>query len=123
MRINAIVQLYGGSDWTSTDVSAHNVKDGFLGTRTQAYLEIRATNIEIQLDELKSGTQYIRRIVGRTGDVEIHDHIPTSDVNVLMCYDKDKPRESESCMFAVQMEVSHVIFFPIVFVSLTAPHR
>jgi hypothetical protein len=38
------------------------------------------------------------------GEVEVQDNVPSSDVKTLLCYDRDRPHETGSSMFAVQME-------------------
>ncbi len=40
------------------------------------------------IDEIEAGKQYVRRIVVALDEVELIDHIPSSDVHTLLCYDR-----------------------------------
>lgn len=126
-EINVVVRFLGGQTWTSssgspasstiggTSQSASDSKTSHFETPPeQAHIEIVASNIKVQFNELRPGTQYVRRLVVSVGEVQVYDRVPTSDVNVLLCYDRERPREPGSGMFALHMEVSWSTFLIVI---------
>src|SRR5690242_1003992 len=86
------------------------------------FMEVHVRGLKLQGDELEAGSQYVRRFAVSLRDLDvsyqlvlsradhaskIQDHVMTSDINLFMCYDADYPREPESSMVLLEMEVRY----------------
>eukprot|EP00005_Dracoamoeba_jomungandri_P003942 CAMPEP_0174259098 /NCGR_PEP_ID=MMETSP0439-20130205/7983_1 /TAXON_ID=0 /ORGANISM="Stereomyxa ramosa, Strain Chinc5" /LENGTH=2118 /DNA_ID=CAMNT_0015342867 /DNA_START=80 /DNA_END=6436 /DNA_ORIENTATION=+ len=127
-HLDVVIRFYDGEDWamcpSATPSPASSIERGdsfspsfgdcispfpmFVktrSTRTDAlHMEIFLKGIKFQMDNVSEGTQYVQRFALGIKDIEIQDHITSSELNKFMCYDLDSPREIGMSMFYVEME-------------------